>query len=89
MLSGFVLARAYGPGVVSGRLTLSRFWLKRFARSYPTHLITLAILALLVFEAFLVGEPRSTSSASSGPAFPPRSSCCTPSASAAANGTFA
>lgn len=56
MLSGFVLARAYGPGVVSGRLTLSRFWLKRFARSYPTHLITLAILALLVFEASLVGR---------------------------------
>ena len=56
MLSGFVLARAYGPGVVSGRLTLSRFWLKRFARSYPTHLITLAILALLVFEASMIGR---------------------------------
>jgi peptidoglycan/LPS O-acetylase OafA/YrhL len=56
MLSGFVLARAYGAGVVSGRVSPLLFWLKRFARSYPTHLITLAILALLVLEASLIGK---------------------------------
>lgn len=56
MLSGFVLARAYGAGVISGQITPVRFWLKRFARSYPTHLITLAILALLVLEASLIGR---------------------------------
>ena len=56
LLSGFVLARAYGAGVVSGRITPVRFWLKRFARSYPTHLITLAILALLVLEASMIGK---------------------------------
>ncbi|MNS56075.1 Acyltransferase family protein [compost metagenome] len=56
MLSGFVLARAYGAGVASGRIAPAQFWLKRFARSYPTHLITLAILALLVLEASLIGR---------------------------------
>ena len=56
MLSGFVLARAYGAGVASGRVAPVKFWLKRFARSYPTHLITLAILALLVLEASLIGK---------------------------------
>ncbi|WP_447908815.1 acyltransferase family protein [Brevundimonas bullata] len=56
MLSGFVLARAYGAGVASGRIAPVRFWLKRFARSYPTHLITLAILALLVLAATLIGK---------------------------------
>lgn len=56
MLSGFVLARAYGAGIASGRIAPVKFWLKRFARSYPTHLITLAILALLVLEASLIGK---------------------------------
>lgn len=56
MLSGFVLARAYGADLMSGRITPARFWLKRFARSYPTHLITLALLALLVLEASLIGQ---------------------------------
>lgn len=56
MLSGFVLARAYGADLLSGRITPARFWLKRFARSYPTHLITLALLALLVLEASLIGQ---------------------------------
>lgn len=56
MLSGFVLARAYGAGVASGRIAPLQFWLKRFARSYPTHLITLAILVLLVVEATLIGR---------------------------------
>ena len=56
MLSGFVLVRAYGAGVAAGQITPVRFWLKRFARSYPTHLITLAILALLVLEASLIGK---------------------------------
>ncbi|MGO4409973.1 MULTISPECIES: acyltransferase family protein [unclassified Brevundimonas] len=56
VLSGFVLARAYGAGQASGQVSPLRFWLKRFARSYPTHLITLAILALLVLAAALIGK---------------------------------
>jgi len=56
MLSGFVLASAYGAGVASGRIAPVRFWLKRFARSYPTHLISLAVLAILVLAATLIGK---------------------------------
>lgn len=56
MLSGFVLARAYGAGVAAGQISPLQFWLKRFARSYPTHLITLALLALLVLAASLLGK---------------------------------
>lgn len=55
ILSGFVLAKAYGAGVASGRVSLGRFWLKRFARCYPTHIITLAMLAAMVLAAGLVG----------------------------------
>lgn len=57
MLSGFVLARAYGAKLNSGQLKPLEFWLKRFARSYPTHLITLGLLVLLVLAANLIGKP--------------------------------
>ena len=56
ILSGFVLARAYGRRLLSGRLPLSKFWLKRLARSYPTHLITLGLLVLMVLVAGLIGK---------------------------------
>lgn len=55
ILSGFVLARAYGAGVLSGRIGFGRFWTKRFARCYPTHIITLALLAAMVAVAAVVG----------------------------------
>lgn len=51
ILSGFVLAKAYGAGVASGKVSLARFWLKRFARCYPTHIVTLAMLAAMVLIA--------------------------------------
>lgn len=55
ILSGFVLARAYGHGVLSGRIGFGRFWTKRFARCYPTHLITLGLLAAMVGLGALIG----------------------------------
>ncbi|MGH7027876.1 acyltransferase family protein [Brevundimonas sp.] len=55
ILSGFVLAKAYGAGVASGKVSLGRFWLKRFARCYPTHLITLAMLVVMVLAAGWLG----------------------------------
>lgn len=55
MLSGFVLARAYGASVAAGTLSPGRFWWKRFARSYPTHLITLGLMAVMVAVAALLG----------------------------------
>ena len=56
MLSGFVLARAYGRGLETGRIAPMSFWLKRFARSYPTHLITLGLLVVMVVVAGLIGK---------------------------------
>lgn len=59
ILSGFVLARAYGASLLEGRLDPLRFWLKRLARSYPTHLITLGLLVIMVMGATLIGHPPS------------------------------
>ena len=59
MLSGFVLARAYGGAVTSGAVSLGRFWSKRFVRCYPTHLITLAMLMVMVVTAGLLGVATS------------------------------
>lgn len=55
MLSGFVLAKAYGPAVAARRISLGRFWSKRFVRCYPTHLITLGLLAAMVGAGALLG----------------------------------
>ncbi len=59
MLSGFVLARAYGRGLETGQIIPIEFWLKRFARSYPTHLITLGLLVIMVVGAGLIGKAPS------------------------------
>lgn len=59
MLSGFVLARAYGAPVAAGTISPGRFWWKRFARSYPTHLITLGLMAFMVATAALLGVAAS------------------------------
>lgn len=55
MLSGFVLARAYGRPIIEDALPAGRFWLKRFIRIYPTHLITLTGLVVLVALSQAVG----------------------------------
>lgn len=55
MLSGFVLAKAYGSAVASGNISLGGFWSKRFVRCYPTHIITLAALAAMVALGALLG----------------------------------
>lgn len=57
LLSGFVLARAYGKVLLAGQLTPWRFWIKRFWRGYPTHIITLALLVILVLAATAIGSP--------------------------------
>ncbi|MFC5372273.1 acyltransferase family protein [Brevundimonas faecalis] len=55
ILSGFVLAKAYGAAVASRKVSLGRFWMKRFARCYPTHIITLAMLVVMVLAAGYLG----------------------------------
>lgn len=59
ILSGFVLAKAYGAAVASRKVSLPRFWLKRLARCYPTHIITLAMLVAMVVAAGWLGLAQS------------------------------
>lgn len=59
MLSGFVLALAYGDAVTNDRLGPGRFWIRRFVRVYPTHFITLCALMAMVALAGLVGVQSS------------------------------
>jgi len=60
ILSGFVLAKAYGAAVASRKVSLARFWLKRLARCYPTHIITLAMLVAMVLAAGWLGLAQSS-----------------------------
>ena len=41
--------------MASGKVTLGRFWARRFVRCYPTHLITLAVLMVMVAVAAMLG----------------------------------
>ncbi len=59
ILSGFVLGRAYGGQILSGRVGLLRFLQKRLTRVWPAQLIVLATLAVLAAATALIGvSPR-------------------------------
>ncbi|MDI7775221.1 acyltransferase [Asticcacaulis sp. EMRT-3] len=49
MLSGYVLMRAYGERLVHSHMRRTHFFLRRFARLWPSH-----ILVLLAFGAFVM-----------------------------------
>lgn len=55
ILSGYVLGRAYGGHVLSGRVGPARFLGKRIQRLWPAQLIVLACLAFVVFASSLIG----------------------------------
>ena len=46
-LSGFVFFWLYGQSLSQKSLSLGRFWLARFSRLYPLHLLTLLVIAAL------------------------------------------
>jgi len=57
--SGYVLMRVYGSAVGSGRMTGTDFFLKRFLRVVPAHLMMIAVLVVLVVVGGLAGfAPR-------------------------------
>ena len=57
--SGYVLMRVYGGSVSSGRMSAADFFVKRFLRVYPAHLIMVAALVALIVGAGAVGfAPR-------------------------------
>lgn len=48
MLSGFILAHSYKEKLLHSEISKKKFWLTRFARIYPLHLLTLFISIPLV-----------------------------------------
>lgn len=57
--SGYVLMRVYGGSVGSGRMSPADFFLKRFLRVYPAHLImVLGLVALVVVGSAVGFAPR-------------------------------
>ena len=57
--SGYVLMRVYGGAVGRGALSPGDFFIKRFLRVYPAHLIMgLALVALVVLSAAIGVAPR-------------------------------
>ncbi|WP_370526559.1 acyltransferase family protein [Caulobacter sp. RHG1] len=55
ILSGFVLTHAYRQPLAEGTLDYRRFLVARIARIYPTHLLVLAFVLVMVGLAVLVG----------------------------------
>jgi len=55
LLSGYILARTYGPRLESGRIGAGAFLLRRAARIWPAHLIVLAGFASVALAAGAAG----------------------------------
>ncbi|MDP1631835.1 MAG: acyltransferase [Caulobacter sp.] len=55
ILSGYVLGRAYGPGILAGRIGFGDFLKKRLTRVWPAQLMVLAALGAVVLLAGLIG----------------------------------
>lgn len=53
ILSGFVLGYSYHDKILTGEVKFSQFWLARWARIYPLHLLTL----LLAIPLSFMGDP--------------------------------
>nr|WP_303657382.1 acyltransferase [Asticcacaulis aquaticus] len=57
MLSGFILMRAYGPRLQEGRVSPFNFVKKRFLRLWPSHVVVLLLMFIVVTLATLKGHP--------------------------------
>ncbi len=55
MLSGYVMARVYGDGLISGAVAPLRFLTRRIQRIWPAHLIVLAAMVAFVLAATAAG----------------------------------
>lgn len=55
LLSGYVLSRAYGQRLVTSKMRRSHFFLKRFARLWPSHMVVLLTFVAFVVVSSLVG----------------------------------
>ena len=59
ILSGFVLAHVYLAAREKGQFDFLKFIIARFARIYPLHVATIALLAFVALGAWLMGVPFS------------------------------
>lgn len=57
ILSGFVLTHVYIAAREQGRFQFGRFIIARFARIYPLHIATIALLGVIGFGAVQLGVP--------------------------------
>ncbi|GAF03935.1 acyltransferase family protein [Saccharicrinis fermentans] len=57
ILSGFILAYNYQDGILKNRESIKKFYLARFARIFPLHILTLIISIPLSYGIFM--EDRS------------------------------
>jgi len=55
MLSGYVLSRAYGARLVGSHMRRTHFFLRRFARLWPSHIIVLLAFGAFVLASTMVG----------------------------------
>lgn len=55
LLSGYILARTYGPRLLSGRTETGAFMVRRVARLWPAHAVVLGAYLLVVGGAALAG----------------------------------
>jgi peptidoglycan/LPS O-acetylase OafA/YrhL len=57
ILSGFVLSRAYGARLAAGRIATGPFMLRRIGRLWPSHMVVLLLLAVLIVGGTALGYP--------------------------------
>jgi peptidoglycan/LPS O-acetylase OafA/YrhL len=62
VLSGFVLACVYGPDIESQNFEFWQFLVKRFARIYPAHLFTLALMLAMITATVMIHARTSLAS---------------------------
>ncbi len=57
LLSGYILARAYGRRLLASDMRRSHFFLRRFARLWPSHILVLLVFGAFVLASTLAGFP--------------------------------
>ncbi|ESQ83593.1 hypothetical protein AEAC466_13035 [Asticcacaulis sp. AC466] len=55
LLSGYILCRAYGQRLVTSHMRRTHFFLRRFARLWPSHILVLLVFGLFIWASSAVG----------------------------------
>ncbi len=57
LLSGYILTRAYGQRLLASDMRRSHFFLRRFFRLWPSHILVLLVFGAFVLSATMAGFP--------------------------------